>query len=128
MSHPDSLKRNLEREGTKLQQDLGGDYGAGGINMILALLEGVLGGVWFWDDWPEPGGTNPCRTLSLFLGVLGGSWGGDWTSRIAWCKFPYSKESPRASGSLYPAEYGGAFLREREPGAIATKRSLVSSN
>ena len=45
--------------------------------MILALLKGVLGGLQFWDDWPEPGGMNPCRTLSLFFGALGGSYGGD---------------------------------------------------
>ena len=64
--------------------------------MILALLEGVVGGLRFWDDWPELGGMNPCRTLSLFLGALGGSYGGDWTSCIA-CEAPYSKESPRAS-------------------------------
>ena len=89
--------------------------------MILALLEGVLGGLRFWDDWPEPGGMNLCRTLSLFLGALGGSWSGDWTSRIAWCKFFYSEESPRTSGSLYPAERGGAFLQEQEPVALAAK-------
>ena len=69
--------------------------------MILALLEGVLGGLRFRDDWPELGEMNPYRTLSLFLGALGGSYGGDWTSRIAWCEAPYSKEFPRASGLLY---------------------------
>ena len=31
----------------------------------------------------------------------------------------YSKESSRASGSLYPTECGGAFLQERELGTIA---------
>ena len=28
-----------------------GIKGAGRINIILALLEGVLGGLRFWDDW-----------------------------------------------------------------------------
>ena len=45
--------------------------------MILALLEGILGGLPFWDDWPEPGGINLCKTMSLFLGALGGNWSGD---------------------------------------------------
>ena len=89
--------------------------------MILALLKSVLGGLRFWDNWPKPGGMNPCRTLSLFLGALGGSLGGDWTSRIAWCKFPYLEESPRTSRLLYLAECGGAFLREQEPVALAVK-------
>ena len=93
--------------------------------MILALLEGVLGGLRFWNDWPEPGGMNLCRTLSLFLGALGGSWGGDWTSHITWCKFPYSEESPRTSGSRYPAEPGGAFLREQESVVLAAKLGIV---
>ena len=39
---------------------------AGDINMILALLKGVIGRLEVWDDWLQPGGTNPCRTLSLF--------------------------------------------------------------
>ena len=64
---------------------------------------------------------NPCRILSLFLGAFGGSLGGDWTSCIAWCKFPYLEESSRTSGSLYPAEHGRAFLREQEPIALTTK-------
>ena len=93
--------------------------------MILALLEGVLGGLRFWDDWPELGGMNPCRTLPLFFRALGGSWGGDWTSRIAWCKFPYLEESPRTSGLLYPAEPGRAFLQEQEPVVLAAKLGIV---
>ena len=52
-----------------------------------------------------------CHRLMVFLGVLGGSYGGDWTSCTA-CEAPYLKESPRASGLLYPAERDGAFLRE----------------
>ena len=58
---------------------------AGGINMILALLEGILGGLRVWDEWLQPGGTNPCRTchrLKVFLSVPGGSYGRDWTSCI----------------------------------------------
>ena len=38
-----------------------------------------------------------CHCLKVFLGILGGSYGGDWTSCIA-CEAPYLKESPRASG------------------------------
>ena len=78
------------------------------IKVIFTLLVGLQ----VWDDWLESGGTNPCRTChrpKVFLGVLGGSYGGDWTSCIA-CEALYSKESPRASGLLYPAERGGAFL------------------
>ena len=62
-----------------------GIKGAGGINMILTLLEGFLGGLRVWNDWLEPGGMNPWRTchrLKVFLGVLGGSWDGDQTG--AW--------------------------------------------
>ena len=53
-----------------------GAKGSGGIDMILALLEGLLGGLRVRDDGLEPGGTNLCRTchcLKVFLGVLGGS-------------------------------------------------------
>ena len=38
-----------------------------------------------------------------------------------WYEAPYSKESPKTSGLLYPAERGGAFLREQEPVALAAK-------
>ena len=54
-----------------------GVKGAGDINMILALLGSLLGGLLFRGDWLQLKGTSPCRTLSLFLGILGGSWGGD---------------------------------------------------
>ena len=53
-----------------------GAKGAGGIDMILAPLEGLLGGLWVRDDWLQPGKTNPCRTLSswkVFLDVHDGS-------------------------------------------------------
>ena len=114
---------SIGRKRTKLQQSFDGDYSTSGINMILAFLKGVLGSLQFWDDWSEPGGINPCRTLSLFLGVLGWSWSGDWTSHIAWCKFSYLEESPRISGLLYPAKYSRAFLQEQEPVALAKKLS-----
>ena len=81
--------------------------------MILAFLEGVLGGLRFRDNWPEPGGMNPCRTLSLFLDALGGSYGGDWTSRIAWCEAPYLKEFSRASGLLYSAKVRAGYHHYR---------------
>ena len=41
---------SIGREGTKLQQDSDRDYGAGDINMILAVLEDILGGLRFRDD------------------------------------------------------------------------------
>ena len=46
-----------------------GAKGAGGINMILALLEGALGGLRVQDHWLEPGETSPCRTLSSSGGL-----------------------------------------------------------
>ena len=50
--------------------------GAGDIDMILTLLEGLLGGLRVWANWLEPEGMNPYRTCprpKVFLGVLGGS-------------------------------------------------------
>ena len=101
MSHPDSLKRNLKlnpRQGifdclvptlvlvpTKADHtaeeqsckwDTIGVKGVGGIEMILTLLEGLLGGLWVQDDWLELGRMNPSRTChhpKVFLGVLDGS-------------------------------------------------------
>ena len=67
-----------------------------------------------------------CHCLNVFLGVLGGSWGRNRTSRIAWCKFPYSEEFLRASRLLYLNE--SVAGQELEPGAIAVERNLVSSN
>ena len=43
--------------------------GASGIDMILALLEGVLGGLQVRDNWLEPEGTSPCKTLSSSGGL-----------------------------------------------------------
>ena len=81
------------------------------IKVIFILLVGLQ----VRDDWLEPRGTNLCRTChrpKLFLGLLGGSYVRDWTSRIAWYEAFYLKEFPKASGLLYPAEHGGAFLRD----------------
>ena len=49
------------------------------IKVILKLLVGLR----VWDDWLQLGGTSLCRTLSLFLGTLGGGCGKDWTPCIA---------------------------------------------
>ena len=60
--------------------DTVGAKDVGSIDMILALLEDLLGGLRVWDDWLEPGGMNPCRTChrpKVFLGALGRSLGGD---------------------------------------------------
>ena len=35
--------------------------------MILALLEGALGGLRVRDNWLKPGGISLCRTLSLSI-------------------------------------------------------------
>ena len=64
-----------------------------------------------------------CHHPGGFLGVLGGSYSGDWTSCIALCEALYSKESPRASELLFPAERGGAFLQK--PVAIAAELGIV---
>ena len=42
-----------------------GARGAGGIEIILALL----GGLRVWDEWLKSGGTTPCRTLSSSKGL-----------------------------------------------------------
>ena len=38
---------------------------AGSIKIILALVSGLR----VWDDWLEPGGPSPCKTLSLSEGL-----------------------------------------------------------
>ena len=43
----------------------------------------------------------------VFLGILGRSYGGDWTSCITWYEAPYLKEFPRASGLLYQLNVAG---------------------
>ena len=99
-------RRNKVANGVWLEQIAPAVY----IEVIFTLLVGLR----FRDDWLEPGRTNPCRTWycpKVFLGVLGGSYGGDWTSCIAYETVyiegvPKSiwilKESPRASGLLCP--------------------------
>ena len=47
-----------------------GAKGAVGINMILKLLEGVLGGLRIWNEWLEPRETSLCRTLSSSEGLF----------------------------------------------------------
>ena len=95
------------------------------IEVIFTLLVGLR----VWDDWLEPGGTNPCRTchrLKVFLGILGGNWGGNWTSCIARCGSPLFGGVPKSIWIAVPKrERGGAFLREQEPDAIAAKFGIV---
>ena len=108
MSHPGSLQRNLEldprqeildclllmlvlvltkadhtTEEQSCKWDTVSVKGAGDIDMIFALFENVLGSLQVWDDWFQPGEMSLCRTLSLFIDVLGGGYGKDWTSCIA---------------------------------------------
>ena len=42
---------------------------ASGIDMIFALLKGLLDGLQVQDSGLEPGRTNPCKTLSLSEGL-----------------------------------------------------------
>ena len=59
---PSTKKRSCKRGAV-------GAKGVGGINMILTLFGGVLGGLWIWSDWLEPKKTIPCRILSLSGGL-----------------------------------------------------------
>ena len=77
-----------------------GVSGAGGIEIILVLL----GDLRVWDDWLEPGGTSPCRTLLSSEGL------------------------PWSTDHLVRLKRGEAFLREQEPGVIAARWSLASSD
>ena len=65
-----------------------------------------------------------CHRPEGFLSVLGGNYDWDWTPYIAWCEAPYLKKSPKASGLLFPAERGRAFLQEQEPSTIHAERNL----
>ena len=50
--------------------------GAGSIDMILAFLNGLFGGLRVQDNRLQLGGANPCRTLSslkVFFSILGRS-------------------------------------------------------
>ena len=103
-----------------------GASGAGGIEMIPAVLGSFSLACAFGTtglSLEEQVNAEYCHHPEGFLSVLGGSYGGDWTSCIAWCKALYSKESPRASGLLFPAERGGRFCESPLP----SLRSLVSS-
>ena len=79
-----------------------GVKGAGGINMILALLEDLLGGLQVRDDWLQLGGTSLCRTFSSVR----------LAEAVMRARFPALlgagvlclEESPKASESLCPAE------------------------
>ena len=51
---------------------------AGGIDMILALLEGLPVACGFGDNWLEIGGTNQCRTLSSSEGLPRCNWRKRW--------------------------------------------------
>ena len=98
--------------------------GVGGIKMIFAVLGPFLLVCEFGTnglDLKEKIYTKYYHHLKVFLGVLGGSYGRDWTSCIAWYKFPYLEVSPRAFGLLYPTERGGAFLQEQKPIPLAAK-------
>ena len=99
-------RRNKVANGVWLEQIAPAVY----IKVIFTLLVGLR----FRDNWLEPGRSNPCRTChcpKVFLGVLGRSYGRDWTSYIA-CEAVYIEgvpksiwilnESPRASGFLCP--------------------------
>ena len=61
---PDANKADPTAKEQSCKRGTVGTKSAGGIDMILALLEGLLGGLRVCDDWFEPGRTTPCRTLS----------------------------------------------------------------
>ena len=91
--------------------------GAGGIVMILAVLRPFLLAYGFGTNdlnLKEKIHTEHCHHPKVFYGVLGGSYSGDWTSRIAWCEAPLSKEFPRASKLLCPNEsVAGCFCESK---------------
>ena len=106
-----------------------GASGAGGIEMILAVLGPFSLACGFGTNGlslKEKIHTEHCHCLKVFLGVLGGSYGGDWTSCIA-CEAPYSKESLRTSGFLYPnGSVAGRFCKSKS--LVLLLRSSESSN
>ena len=103
--------------------------GTGGIEMILAVFGPVSLAYGFGTNGlslKEKIHAEHCHRLKVFLGVLGGSYGGDWTSCIA-CEAPYSKESPRASGFLCPnGSVAGRFCKSKS--LVSLLRSSESSN
>ena len=87
---------------------------AGGIKMIFVVLGPFSLACGFGTtglSLKDKIHAKHCPRPNVFLVVLDGSYGKDWTSCIAWCETPYSKESPRASGLLYPAQRGGGESR-----------------
>ena len=69
--------RLFQREAVKEQSCKRGAVGtksAGGIDMIFALLEGLLGGLQDQGDWLWLGGRNLCRTLSSSEGLSWCTW------------------------------------------------------
>ena len=66
-----------------------GASGAGGIEMILAILGPFLLACAFGTiglSLEEQVHAEHSHHLEGFLSVLGGSYGGDWTSCITWCE------------------------------------------
>ena len=118
---------------TKADPITKGTKGAGGIKIILAVLWPFLLTCGFGTtglSLKKKIHAEHCHRLKVFLSILGGSYGGDWTSYIAWCEASFSKESPRASGLLYPAE---RFRESENPllslrSLVTAERSLISSN
>ena len=86
--------------------------GVGGIEMILAVFGPFSLACGFGTTGLSLKGkihAENCHRPKVFLGVLGGSYGKDWTSRIAWYEASYSKEFPRASGLLYSARVRAGY-------------------
>ena len=96
--------------------------GARGIEMIFAVLGPFSLACGFGTNGlslKEKIYAEHCHRPKIFFGVLGGSYGGDWTSHIAWCEAPLLKESPRASKLLCP---NGSVV-----GRFCESKSLVPS-
>ena len=115
-------QRNKVANGVWLKQVAPAVY----IKVIFILLVGLR----FRDDWLEPRGTNPCKTCycpKVFLGVRGGSYGGDWTSCIA-CEAIYIKEVPKGIWILKESQRAFRFLCPNESVArrFCKSKSLVS--
>ena len=99
--------------------------GASGINIIFELLKDLLGSLWLRDDWLQLGEISICRTFSSVRLAEAMMRAGPHVLLAG--EVLYSEKSSRASELLYPTKRGGAFLQEREPGAIV-ERGLALSN
>ena len=68
-----------------------------------------------------------CHRPKVFLGILGGSYGGDWTSCIA-CEAIYIKEVPKGIWILKESQRAFRFLCPNESVArrFCKSKSLVS--